>query len=82
MQPIKREARRDEYECVKYPQVLLINKRKFPSKNIGRRPHMTAMELVKKQEIPITKIPEPSPPLRALYDMLNSLLIKANPGES
>lgn len=39
---------------------------KLPSKKIGLRPQITARELVKKQEMPMTKTPQPSPPLSEL----------------
>jgi hypothetical protein len=81
MQPISRDARRDEYECAKYPQVLLMKSRRLPSKKIGLRPQMTAIDCVKKHDTPMTKIPQPRPPLRVLYDMSNCLLIKTYPGE-
>lgn len=39
MQPIKRDAKSELYECAKYAHKLLINSNRFPSKKIGRRPH-------------------------------------------
>jgi hypothetical protein len=82
MQPIKRDVRRDEYECAKYPLTLLMNSNRFPKRKIGLQPHMTAIQFLKKQKIPITKIPQPSPPLRVLHDMSNSFATKANPGNT
>jgi hypothetical protein len=69
MQPINRDASRDEYEWAKYPHTLLINNKRFPRRKIGLRPQQTAIDWVKKHEIPMTKIPQPRPPLSVLYDM-------------
>lgn len=57
MQPINREAKRELNEFEKNAHKLLTKSSKFPSRNIGRRPQMTAKLLVKKHDIPMTKIP-------------------------
>lgn len=80
-QPTNREARSDLYECAKYAHTLLMKSSRFPRRKTGRRPQMTAIVWVKKHETPMTKTPHPSPPLSALYDMLNCLAISAYPGE-
>jgi hypothetical protein len=53
---------------------------RFPRRKIGRLPHITAKEFVKKQDMPITKIPQPKRPFNVLYDTLNCSDINAKPG--
>ena len=54
---------------------------RFPSRKIGRLPQITAREFVKKQDMPITKIPQPKRPFNVLYDTLNCSDINVKPGE-
>ena len=58
-----------------------MNKIRLPSMMTGRRPYLTESPLVMKQEMPMAKMAQPSPPLRVLYDMCHSSAICAKPGE-